>query len=179
MANDAALEQAIAALLEDRAEIDLAIAALQRRLARAAGSPAGPTGPAMTATASGGDIVTHPGEFHQHTLTQVAEKILRRTMRPVKTQELMVAIQRAQFEMGSKNPSQSLYTSLARHKGFLKVRPNTWALAEWFPNVGGKTGEAEPRKRRRKTRKSSQPKLLADKTPEKAETDSGLFMKAG
>ncbi len=179
MANDAALEQAIAALLEERAEIDQTIAALQRRLGRtavAAGAPAG-AGANLSASA-GGEIVAHPGEFHQHSLTAAAEKILRRAGRPVKTQEILAALQRAEFQTGAKNPAQSIYTGLARHKGFLKVRPNTWALAEWFPNAGGKNTEPpEPKKRRRRSRKVAVgPKLSATgRTTEKAEDQQELL----
>lgn len=179
MANEAAIEQALTALLEERAEIDQAIAALQRRLGRSVASSAtasGTSGGSMPLSGCG-EIVAHPGEFHQHSITQAADKILRRAGRPVKTSEILAALQRAEFETASRNPSQSLYTALARHKGFLRVRPNTWALAEWFPNAPTKSGDVEPKRRRRRGRKA--PKLLMGKNTEKAETSKEPQLKAG
>ena len=72
-----------------------------------------------------------------------------------------------------------MYTALARHKGFLKVRPNTWALAEWFPNAAPKGSEGESRKRRKKIRKAGS-KLLAAKRSDKAEMEQqDLKLKTG
>lgn len=174
MANDPSIEQALMALREERARIDQAITALEAVSGRVPGSGGVPIG----ASGVGGEIVTHPGEFHQHSLTQAADKILRRGARPMKTNEILAALQRAEFETGSKSPIQSLYTALARHKGFLKVRPNTWALAEWFPNAAPKVADGEGKKRRKKSNKHG-PKLLATKNSGKAETEQELKSKTG
>lgn len=178
MANDPSIEQALTVLREERARIDQAIAALEAVSGRTSSSGASMVAPGQMSTASGGgEVMAHPGEFHQHSLTQAADKILRRGARPMKTNEILAALQRAEFVTGSKAPSQSLYTALARHKGFLKVRPNTWALAEWFPNAAPKTVEGD-RKKRRKVRKSG-PKLAA-RNAGKAETEQQeLKVKAG
>jgi hypothetical protein len=178
MANDAAIDQALTALREERARIDQAIAALEAVSGRAPGSTAA-TGPMGASSIDGrGDIITHPGEFHSHSLTEAADKILRRAGRPVKTNELVAALQRAEFETKSKAFGQSLYTGLARHKGFVKVRPNTWGLSEWFPKAAPKTDEGDGRKRRKKTRRSVSPKLVTKKA-EKAENEQELKLKTG
>ena len=179
MANDPSIEQALTALREERARIDQAIAALEAVSGHVPGSGGVTIGSGGGgATDARGEIVTHPGEFHQHSLTQATDKILRRGARPMKTNEILAALQRAEFEMGSKSPSQSVYTALARHKGFLKVRPNTWALAEWFPNAAPKVSDGEGKKRRKKF-KNHGPKLLTTKNSGKAETEQELKSKTG
>lgn len=173
MVNDNALEQALAALLEERSVLDQAIAGLERRLGKSTGTASPATAIGKKPVPTSGEIVAHPGEFHQHSLPEAAEKILHRAGRPVKTNEIVSALQRAEFSSKSKTLAQSVYTSLARNPTFEKVRPNTWGLREWYPNAP--TAEAEPRRRRKKGRKSG-PK---SKRAEKSEDQRELQLKTG
>jgi hypothetical protein len=146
---DDALEAALKQLLHERAELDVMIAGLQRRLGKpvsaisvASPSATGPTG------GPSADLVTYPGEFHLHSLPSATEKILRRVGRPLKTMEILAALKRAEFEIKAKAPVSNLYTALVRSPVFIKVRPNTWALSEWHPESAAKAGASKPKKRR-------------------------------
>lgn len=162
-------EKAIASLLAERAEIDQAIAILRKRGGAGAASGTGqsatgqddkatstvPVGP----TPIVGEVVAHPGEFHAHSFTQAAEKLLRRAGRPAKTTELIAAMRRAGMKVAEKpNAPQVLYTSLSRIKGFVRAAPNTWGLSEWFPNrpdVPENPRKAKRRGTKRKGRKGA------------------------
>jgi hypothetical protein len=154
MADDA-IEAAIQKLMEQRSQIDQAIAALQAVLtgvgipATASTSSAGGRG-----AATAGEIGVNRGEFYGLSLTKAAERIVRRANRPMKTEEILAALRRAEFPMSDKHPVANVYTSLKRSKDFLKVLPNTWALAEWHPDAA--ISEPKPARKtvRRKARRT-------------------------
>src|SRR5688572_20850081 len=99
---DETLEAALQHLLDQRNQIDAAIAAIQQILgggavAAPAQSPSG--GHHFVARPSvprGGEIVVHPGEFFQLSLTKATERILKRAGRPLKTGEILTTLRRAE-----------------------------------------------------------------------------------
>lgn len=144
------IEAALQQLLQERAELDAAIAALQKRSGKtASGStqsvPANVPQPA-------GDIVVYRGDFFNLSITKAAEKLLRRVGRALKTPEIQDAFQRAGYEIKSKLVRPTIYTSLNRSRDFVKVLPDTWDLSERHPEAAAQK-EAELQGNKNKPKK--------------------------
>lgn len=133
------LEGALQQLLQERVELDTAIAALQRRVGKT-GTSGSPTLPAPSGgmPQPAGDVVVYRGEFFNLSVTKAAEKLLKRVGHPLKTPEILAAFERARFEIKSKFPRPTIYTSLNRSRDFVKVLPDTWDLAERHPEAAAK-----------------------------------------
>ncbi len=163
------IETALKQLLQERADLDAAIAALQKRLGRPVtatvalplGASGGPGQPV-------GETVVYRGEFFNLSVTKAAEKLLRRVGRPLKTPEILDAFERAGYEMKAKAPRANIYTALARSKNFVKVLPDTWALAEWHPEAAAFKEEAAKAKKPKRPRGRPRIKM------EKVETEATL-----
>jgi hypothetical protein len=131
------LEAALQQLLQERAELDTVIAALQKRL----GTPTTsatlplPTGGKPSTPAASADAVVYRGAFFNLSITKAAEKLLKTFGRPIKTPEILSAFAQAGYEVKGKNARAVVYTSLLRSKDFVKVLPDTWDLAEKHPEA--------------------------------------------
>jgi DNA-directed RNA polymerase delta subunit len=153
--------------LQERSDLDIAIAALQKRLGMPVGIPAQTQKAALNAsTTPAGDIITYHGEFHGLSLTKATEQVLRRANRPLKTPQIVKALQSANFEMRAKSPRTNLYTTLKRSPMFVKVLPDTWDLAEKHPQLAALKKEQSAEKKAKKKKSSDKkPQTI----PQKAE----------
>ena len=149
------LEMALAQLIQERNDLDVAISALQKRLGRQVNTPAIAASGAAAASAPAGEVVTYHGEFHSLPLTKATEQLLHRVGRPLKTPQILKALQSASFEIRSKTPRSSLYTTLKRSPLFVKVLPDTWDLAERHPQAAERKREETAKARKSKARKGS------------------------
>ncbi len=145
MADTNPYEAALQQLLQERAEIDAAIAVLQQRIGRNGTSdvslPSTPLAKSKDASHSV-DAVIYRGEFFNLSITKAAEKLIKRAGRPLKTPEILAAFEKAGYTIKSKLPRPSIYTSLNRSRDFVKVLPDTWDLAAKHPEAAAqKEGE--------------------------------------
>src|SRR5882762_6594557 len=96
------LEAVLQHLMQERAELDSVIAALQKRMGKSADSTS-PIPPAKTLlnASPGGSAasVVYRGAFFNLSVTKAAEKLLRTFGRPLKTPEILSAFQQAEYEM--------------------------------------------------------------------------------
>jgi len=133
------IEGALQQLLQERAELDSVIAALQKRLGKPAtnGASSIPAAKPLLNTGAGiaADSVVYRGAFFNLSVTRAAEKLLKTIGRPLKTPEILSAFQQAGYEMKGENSRSGIYTALARSKDFVKVLPDTWDLAERHPEA--------------------------------------------
>jgi hypothetical protein len=132
------LEGALQQLLQERAELDSVIAALQKRLGKPVTSDnlIPPAKPLRSATgAVSADSVVYRGAFFNLSVPKAAQKLLKITGRPLKTPEILSAFLQAGYEMKGDNARSGIYTALARSKDFVKVLPDTWDLAERHPEA--------------------------------------------
>jgi hypothetical protein len=162
-------ENAIASLLAERAEIDQTIALLRRRAGKEGAVPLpgpGDAEPGAVSVPTAGELVAHAGEFHQHSMAEAAVKLLKRAGRPVRTADLIGAMRSAGMAVAQgKNSQQILYTTLTRReKTFERAAPNTWGLAEWFPNRPERPAKAKKARRKGATGKKTAAKAGAVKT---------------
>ena len=133
------LEAVLQQLLQERTELDNLITALQKRMGKPVSEsklaiPAQPAGVGVSATS-----VVYRGAFFNLSVTKAAEKLLRTYGRPLKTPEILRALQEAEYErMKTDNARSIVYTSLLRSKDFVKVLPDTWDLAERHPEAAEK-----------------------------------------
>jgi hypothetical protein len=153
------IETALDQLLQERADLDIAISALQKRLGRPITGSTSTGISASSASQLAGEIVVYRGEFFNMSLTRAAEKLLKRVGQALKTPQIMDALLRAGYELKGKTPRASVYTSLARSKGFVKVLPDTWALAEWHPEAAAFKEEAAKSKKPKKPRGKGRTKV--------------------
>jgi hypothetical protein len=138
------IEAVLQQLLQERAELDAVIATLQKRVGKPVTTSTSPI-PAAQPLASGAAAlsVVYRGTFFNLSVTKAAEKLLRTYGRPLKTPEILVAFQQAEYEMAKgENARSAIYTALARSKDFVKVLPDTWDLAERYPEAAAKKAEA-------------------------------------
>lgn len=138
MADTNPYEAALQQLLQERAEIDAAIAVLQKRIGRTGASdvtlPSTPLAKTQDASHSV-DAVVYRGEFFNLSITQAAAKLIKRAGRPLKTPEILASFEKAGYTVKAKLPRPSIYTSLNRSKDFVKVLPDTWDVAEKHPEA--------------------------------------------
>jgi hypothetical protein len=144
-----ALEQ----LLQERAELDAAITALQKRIGKPpviGNAPLGSPPIQRVEMNVTGEPVVYRGEFFNLSVTKAAEKLLKRVGRPMKTPEIMNGLQRAGYELNAKHPRPMIYTSLHRSRDFVKVLADTWDLAERHPEAAAQKAEHQTSKATKK-----------------------------
>ena len=64
----------------------------------------------------------------------------------------MEALTKAELKVGGRKPEGTLYRTLLRSKEFTRVAPDTWGLAEWYPEAKLKPQPTPVRRRKRKGR---------------------------
>lgn len=88
-----------------------------------------------------------PGEFHGMKYPAAARAILSKTNRhPLTTSQILEIIEKSGRKVEGKNPTGTIYSSLKRNADFVKVKKNTWGLAEWYPaakRLAGKSRQGE------------------------------------
>jgi len=168
--NDNPLEAALNQLLQERVDLDAAIRGLQKRLGRPVSptpSVANGTSGASAAPQPMGEAVVYRGEFYGLSVTKAAHKLLARVGRPLKTPEIHDAFVKAGYPMKAKAPRSNIYTALTRGRDFVRVLPDTWALAEWHPEIAAAQQEAAKAK---KPKKRGRPKGSKSRTTGSVET---------
>ncbi len=171
------IEAAILQLLQERAELDSVIAALQKRVGGAAQNKAVLPGsnPIGGSHASAGTMV-YRGEFFNLSITKAAEKLLKRFGRPLKTPEIQEAFEKAGYEIKSKLVRPTIYTSLTRSRDFVKVLPDTWDLSERHPEAAAKKeqeltkAKGSKASRKRRTAKAERATEIMNHNPEGLKT---------
>jgi hypothetical protein len=152
------LEGALQQLLQERAELDSVIAALQKRLGKPAtsGSPIPPARPLLNTTGTpSADSVVYRGAFFNLSVTKAAEKLLKTNGRPLKTPEILSAFQQAEYKASEgENARAGIYTALARSKDFVKVAADTWDLSERHPEAAEKKAQELVAAKAKKDKKS-------------------------
>jgi hypothetical protein len=156
------LEGALQQLLQERAELDSVIGALQKRIGKPAANPTTTIPPAKTllnTTGVSASSVVYRGAFFGLSVTKAAEKLLKTFGRPLKTPEILTAFQQAEYEMAKGgNARSAIYTALARSKDFVKVLPDTWDLAERHPQAAERKAQelaAKPKGKVKKARRKA------------------------
>lgn len=153
-------------LLQERAELDSLIAALQKRAGKPVTVPLGDLMRTGAAESTGVSTPVYRGEFFNLSITKAAEKALKRAGIPLKTPQIMEMFDQAGFEIKSKTPRASIYTALARSREFVKVLPDTWDLSERHPEAAAQK-EQELRNTRaskgKKKRKSAKAEAASEK----------------
>jgi hypothetical protein len=157
------LEAVLQQLLQERAELDNLITALQKRIGRPASESkltmsANPVGVGVSPTS-----VVYRGAFFNLSVTKAAEKLLKTFGRPLKTPEILSAFQEAEYNLKGKHARSVIYTALLRSRDFVKVLPDTWDLAERHPEAAAKKAEelaakAVKPKKGKKAAKNAAPK---------------------
>jgi hypothetical protein len=118
----------------ERAELDMLIKALERRLgvvpeAAEADSQQSST-PRVTVSIDSIPV----GFFHNLSQAGAAEKLLRMNEgHPLTTNEIMDAFRKSGMDVSGKNAVTILYNSLKRSPKFERVAGKAWGLAEWYP----------------------------------------------
>ena len=85
-----------------------------------------------------------PGEFHGKSFPAAAHAILSKTDRhPLNTNQILEIIEKSGRKVEGKNPTGTIYSSLARNSDFVKVKSNTWGLTEWYPGSKKSSGKAK------------------------------------
>ncbi|MGB2591667.1 MAG: hypothetical protein WAJ96_13530 [Candidatus Acidiferrum sp.] len=154
------LEGALQQLLQERAELDSVIAALQRRLGKPIVASTVPPAKSLLGTSGATpDSVVYRGAFFNLSVTKATEKLLKTYGRPLKTPEILSAFQQAEFEIKGKHKRAAIYTALLRSPDFVKVLPDTWDLAERHPEAA----EKKAQERAAKKNKAKKPKKAAPK----------------
>lgn len=172
MAETDYLEGALQQLLAERADLDVAIAALQKRVGKKGASGESTLSDQMTAGPSNVSATVYRGDFFNLSITKAAEKLLKRVGRALKTSEIQAAFEKAGYEIKSKSVRPTIYTSLNRSKDFVKVLPDTWDLAARHPEAaeqklqelsGARTKKAKKSGKKPKTAKAElKPEVVED-----------------
>lgn len=121
-------------LRKERAEIDLLIQGLEKRLGIVPqqGELAGEGLQAPRVTVSIDSIPV--GFFHNLSQADAAEKLLRLNKpHALKTKEILDAFRKSGMGSASPNALTILYTTLHRNPKFERVGGKAWGLAEWYP----------------------------------------------
>jgi hypothetical protein len=168
------LEAVLQQLLQERAELDSVITALQKRMGKPSVDSTLPIPAQPLSVGTSAASVVYRGAFFNLSVTKAAEKLLRTFGRPLKTPEILSAFQQAEYEMAKgENARSGIYTALARSKDFVKVLPDTWDLAERHPEAALQKAEelaakaAKPKKAK-KASKTAAPK--AELKPQAVDT---------
>lgn len=161
------IQAALQQLLQERAELDAAISALQKRIGKPAAESTAPLQQSVRMPIGpphSGEPIVYRGEFFGLSITKAAEKLLKRAGRPLKTPEILACLQRAGFEIKAKLPRPTIYTSLNRSRDFVKVLPDTWGLSEHHPEAAAQKEAEQKTSKASKKRKSN---ARAEKATEK------------
>jgi len=146
------LEGALQQLLQERAELDSVIVALQKRLGKSATTSSGipPAKTLLGAGASPSNAVVYRGAFFNLSVTKATEKLLKTFGRPLKTPEILASFEQAEFEIKGKHKRAAVYTALLRSRDFVKVAADTWDLAERHPEAAAQKAEELTAKQNKK-----------------------------
>jgi hypothetical protein len=90
----------------------------------------------------GAEVQIKIGEFHGMPTTSATKVILQRANRPLRTDDIVRHIEKSGRKLEAANPAGNIYSSLKRNPDFELVAPNTWGLAEWYPNRSRKSKSA-------------------------------------
>lgn len=164
MAQTDPIEAALQQLLQERAELDMTIAALQKRVGKPVAS-AGTTvqsNPAIPSSRPMSEAPVYRGDFFNLSITEAVQKLLRRVGRQLKTPEILGALLQAEFRIKSKTPRATVYTSLRRSRDFVKVAPDTWDLSERHPEAAQMKEQELQNMKTAKTRKRRKPEAKAE-----------------
>jgi hypothetical protein len=152
------LEAALAQLIQERAELDSVIAALQKRL----GKPAEAGGQNRGQSTVSAESLVYRGAYFGLAVTKAAEKLLKAYGRPLKTPEFVAAFKSAEYDkVKGDNARAIVYTALLRSRDFVKVLPDTWDLAERHPQAAEKKLQELAAKAKGKTKSKGKGKPIA------------------
>jgi len=122
-------------LLAERAELDLHIAFLRKRL----GVSEEVTTETITTSKQADRISVKQGEFYGLSRAEAAIKLLSKYGHALSTNEIVETLKETGLEsMFIKNALPALYTSLSRHQEVCRVSKNTWGLKKWYPYLKDK-----------------------------------------
>jgi len=131
-------------LRDERAELDLLIKGLEKRLGIVSANIDGEVNQAATPRVRVSLDSIPVGFFHNLSQAAAAEKLLRMNEgRPLKTKEIMDAFRKSGMAVTGKNALTILYTSLKRSPKFERVARKAWGLAEWYPQSRKKKEQDE------------------------------------
>lgn len=122
-------------LRSERAELDLLVRGLEKRLGVVA-SPNSSNGSQSSTPRVTVSLDSIPvGFFHNLSLAAAAEKLLLMNPgHPLTTSEIMEALRKSGTEFTSPNAVTILYTALKRSPKFERVAGKAWGMAEWYPS---------------------------------------------
>lgn len=122
-------------LLAERAELDLHITFLRKRL----GVSEEATTEATTTPKLTDRISVKQGEFYGLSRAEAAIKLLSKYGHALSTNELVEKLKESGLvSMFAKNALPAMYTSLSRHQEVCRVSKNTWGLKKWYPHLKDK-----------------------------------------
>lgn len=135
-------------LRSEREELDVVIAALERRLGitsarngEAANQEAAT--PKARVTVSLDSIPV--GFFHNMSQADATEKLLRLNPgQPLVTTDILSAFRKSGMQLNPKNSTTILYTTLKRNPKFERVAGKAWGLSDWYPEKKRKKEKDEP-----------------------------------
>lgn len=128
-------------LRTERAELDLLIRGLEKRLGVISASSESDSGQSNTpkVTVSLDNIPV--GFFHNLSQGAAAEKLLRMNEgHPLTTNEIMDAFRKSGMDVSGKNAVTILYNALKRSPRVERVAGKAWGLSEWYPEKRKRTG---------------------------------------
>ncbi len=160
----------LSGLLKDVGDVELALQVARKILAL----------PSTVSQATGIDVAEqvrpaevaavqfYPGQFYGKSQTAAAAEVLRIYGKPQRTKTILEAFTKAEFKIGGKAPEGTLYRSLLRGREFLKVAPDTWGVADWYPDAKARPfspTRLRGRKRRGHPTKRKSTEELPKRTP--------------
>ena len=131
-------------LRNERAELDVLIRGLEKRLGVAQSGADGEAGqsnlPRVTVSLDSIPV----GFFHNLSQAAAAEKLLRMNDgHPLKTNEIMDAFRKSGMNVSGKNALTILYNALKRSPKFERVAGKAWGMSEWYPQSRKKKEHSE------------------------------------
>jgi hypothetical protein len=123
-------------LRTERAELEMLIRALEKRLGVVPGNGEGDPSQSNTprVTVSLDNIPV--GFFHNLSQAAAAEKLLRMNDgHPLTSNEIMDAFRKSGMNVSGKNALTILYNALKRSSKFERVAGKAWGLSEWYPQT--------------------------------------------
>jgi hypothetical protein len=131
-------------LRDERAELDVLIRGLEKRLGVAQNGVEGDVGqsnlPRVTVSLDSIPV----GFFHNLSQAAAAEKLLRMNEgHPLTTNEIMDAFRKSGMDVSGKNALTILYNALKRSPKFERVAGKAWGMTEWYPQSRKKKEQSE------------------------------------
>jgi hypothetical protein len=144
----------LAGLLKDVGDLELTLQVARKILAlpSTASQAMGVDLAEQVRPTEGAAVQFYPGQFYGKSQTAAAAEVLRIYGKPQKTKTILEAFTKAEFKIGGKSPEGTLYRSLLRGKEFLRVAPDTWGVADWYPEAKLKPLPMPVRGRKRRGR---------------------------